>query len=91
MLRTRDGGKTWQNMVENLVDELPCGEWGWKIQFLPKNNYQYGFVSLENFTDAAILKTCDGGETWQRMRVARSQDPNEGKNQSRPGRYRLYR
>ena len=39
---------------------------GWKIQFL---NDQLGFVSLENFTAAAILKTTDGGRTWKRIEV----------------------
>jgi FlgD Ig-like domain len=31
-----------------------------------------GFVSLENFTTAAILKTTDGGETWVRMPIVDS-------------------
>src|SRR5262249_45726513 len=42
------------------------GEWGWKIQFLTP---QLGFVSLENFFDAAILRTSDGGRTFTRIPV----------------------
>lgn len=63
VLFTEDGGQTWVNRVANLQDELPAGEWGWKIQFL---NDQVGFVSLENFNAGAILKTVDGGLTWKR-------------------------
>lgn len=72
ILRTRDGGKTWTNTAANTKG-LACGEWGWKIQFL---NEKIGFISLENFRDAAILKTTDGGESWVRKRVAASQDPS---------------
>lgn len=70
VLRTRDGGKTWTNMAANTKG-LAFGEWGWKIQFL---NKKIGFVALENFRDAAILTTTDGGESWVRKHVAASQD-----------------
>ena len=63
VLFTADGGDSWENRVADLEDAFPFGEWGWKIQFL---NDQVGFVSLENFEDAAILRTSDGGLTWQR-------------------------
>jgi len=66
VLLTEDGGQTWVNRVANIQDQFPLGEWGWKIQFL---NDQLGFVSLENFSDAAILKTTDGGQTWKRLKV----------------------
>lgn len=65
VLRTLDGGLTWENMAEKTAGFL-CGEWGWKIQFL---NRMTGFVSLENFAGAAILKTVDGGETWTRLDI----------------------
>lgn len=65
VLQTRDGGQTWQDMLPDK-SSFPCGEWGWKIQFLNEN---VGFVSLENFRDAAILKTTDGGNTWTRHQV----------------------
>ena len=66
VLFTEDGGQTWVNRVANIQDQFPLGEWGWKIQFL---NDQLGFVSLENFSEAAILKTTDGGLTWMRLKV----------------------
>jgi photosystem II stability/assembly factor-like uncharacterized protein len=66
VLLTEDGGQTWVNRVANIQDQFPLGEWGWKIQFL---NDQLGFVALENFSDAAILKTTDGGQTWKRLKV----------------------
>ena len=71
VLRTTDGGRTWTNVARN-TQNLSCGEWGWKIQFL---NERVGFVALENFRDAAILRTDDGGATWVRKHVAESQDP----------------
>jgi photosystem II stability/assembly factor-like uncharacterized protein len=63
VLRTNDGGETWVNRVAGIQAVFPLGEWGWKIQFLNANT---GFVSLENFTQGAILKTADGGTTWTR-------------------------
>lgn len=66
VLRTEDGGATWENRAASIHDSLPEGEWGWKIQFL---NDQIGFVSLENFSAGAILKTTDGGETWERKPI----------------------
>jgi photosystem II stability/assembly factor-like uncharacterized protein len=65
VLRTLDGGQTWENMAANTTGFM-CGEWGWKIQFLDSLN---GFISLENFASAAILKTTDGGQTWTRHNV----------------------
>ena len=56
------------------VQEFPFGEWGWKIQFL---NEEVGFVSLENFTQGAILKTMDGGLTWKRLPI---NDPQHNAN-----------
>jgi photosystem II stability/assembly factor-like uncharacterized protein len=66
VLLTEDGGRTWVNRAADLLPQLPLGEWGWKIQFL---NDRVGFVSLENFNAGAILKTTDGGQTWQRLPV----------------------
>jgi photosystem II stability/assembly factor-like uncharacterized protein len=74
VLFTEDGGRTWVNRLAGQEDEFPFGEWGWKIQFL---NERLGFVSLENFTDAAILKTTDGGLTWRRIKV---EDPQNNAN-----------
>src|ERR1044072_2744190 len=68
VLKTTDGGATWVNKAAGVAG-TDCGEWGWKIQFL---DAMTGFVSLENFTAAAILKTTDGGETWRRMPIVNS-------------------
>lgn len=74
VLFTEDGGKNWVNRVAGMQDQLPAGEWGWKIQFL---NDLLGFVSLENFKEGAILKTTDGGVTWKRLPV---NDPQKNAN-----------
>lgn len=66
LLETTDGGATWINRLAGQEADFPFGEWGWKIQFL---NANLGFVSLENFNAATILKTTDGGKTWRRMAV----------------------
>jgi len=64
VLFTEDGGGTWRNLVEG--QDLPKGEWGWKLHFVDD---QVGYVSLENFTDGAVLKTVDGGMTWERREI----------------------
>ena len=66
VLRTTDGGAHWEDRLQGSGIQFPLGEWGWKIEFL---NDQLGFVSLENFDAAAILKTTDGGRTWKRIEV----------------------
>jgi photosystem II stability/assembly factor-like uncharacterized protein len=66
VLFTEDGGKTWVDRVAGIRDQFPSGEWGWKIQFLDE---RVGFVSLENKKAGAILKTTDGGLTWERKPV----------------------
>ena len=68
VLKTTDGGTTWVNKAAGVAG-FDCGEWGWKIQWL---DAMTGFVSLENFTTAAILKTTDGGETWVRLPIVDS-------------------
>jgi photosystem II stability/assembly factor-like uncharacterized protein len=74
VLFTADGGRTWENRAAGLQAVLPKGEWGWKIQFLDD---RVGFVSLENFTAGAILKTTDGGATWTRIPI---NDPQQNAN-----------
>ena len=71
ILRTRDGGKSWTNTAAAIKD-FECGEWGWKIQFL---NATHGFVALENFRNASILVTKNGGDSWVRKHVAKDQSP----------------
>jgi len=72
ILRTRDGGKSWVNTAASIND-FECGEWGWKIQFL---NETHGFIALENFRNASILVTTDGGNSWVKKHVAQNQDPS---------------
>jgi photosystem II stability/assembly factor-like uncharacterized protein len=74
VLETTDGGATWVNRLVGQEASFPFGEWGWKIQFL---NDKVGFVSLENFSDGAILKTTDGGKIWTRIKI---NDPQGNKN-----------
>jgi photosystem II stability/assembly factor-like uncharacterized protein len=66
VLRTRDGGQTWTDQAESIRDQLPLGEWGWKIHFVDD---RLGFVSLESFERGAILKTVDGGDNWRRIDI----------------------
>ena len=66
VLHTTDGGKSWENVLQNSGIDFPTGEWGWKIQFLTP---QLGFVSLENDAAGAMLKTSDGGKTWKRIAI----------------------
>jgi photosystem II stability/assembly factor-like uncharacterized protein len=66
VLLTEDGGQTWTNKAAHLAAELPLGEWGWKIHFVDD---QIGFVSLESFNRGAILKTVDGGDSWERLDI----------------------
>lgn len=66
VLFTEDGGLTWTNLLADMMADLPRGEWGWKIFFV---NDQVGYVSLENFTAGAVLKTTDGGRTWVRKPI----------------------
>jgi photosystem II stability/assembly factor-like uncharacterized protein len=61
VLYTENGGVTWRET--EIRSALPLGEWGWKIFFV---NEKIGFVSLENFSGGAILKTTDAGQTWIR-------------------------
>jgi photosystem II stability/assembly factor-like uncharacterized protein len=67
VLFTKDGGNSWTDLIpQNAKKRFPHGEWGWKIFFL---NDRVAFVSLENFLDGAILKSVDGGMTWERVRI----------------------
>lgn len=70
VLYTADGGQSWEDRLQNSGINFPRGEWGWKIQFISP---QIGFVSLQNFTSAAILKTVDGGQTWKRIEIVDQQ------------------
>src|SRR4051794_15573557 len=66
VLHTVDGGATWTDRLEPIRRLMPRGEWGWKIQAV---DAQTMFVSLENLLDGAILRSDDGGLSWQRLRI----------------------
>ncbi len=65
VLWTEDGGQSWTDQAEDIAD-LELAEWGWKIQFI---NEQIGFVSLEQLTKGAILRTDNAGKDWVRFPV----------------------
>ncbi|MBO6556507.1 MAG: hypothetical protein JJ957_08410 [Pseudomonadales bacterium] len=64
VLYTEDGGENWKNTV--TPDCARKGEWAWKIFFLSD---KLGFVAMESYDYAGILKTLDGGMTWERIEV----------------------
>ena len=67
VLFTEDGGTSWTDLIPRSAERnFPYGEWGWKIFFVDN---RVAFVSLENFLDGAILKSTDGGVTWNRLRI----------------------
>lgn len=72
IFRTLDGGATWTNLIEGpeYVSPrrgiFPQGEWCWKIQVLDDQTI---VVSDQNYRDGAILRSDDGGETWERLRL----------------------
>ena len=71
ILYTKDGGRNWENLLADQQDSFPPGTWGWKIQFVDS---ELGFVSLENETEAMILRTTDGGMSWREIRVSDNAD-----------------
>jgi photosystem II stability/assembly factor-like uncharacterized protein len=64
ILYTSDGGQTWDNRIAGLTATWPSGAWSNKIFFLDE---RVGFVSLTGRRTGAILKTRDGGRSWQRL------------------------
>lgn len=59
ILKTTDGGDSWTNIYS-------AGEYGdyvWKLQIFPDNKIIFG--SIESETQGKLLKTFDGGLTWQ--------------------------
>lgn len=69
VLKTDDGGRTWQDTLVNT--DGPLGEWGWKIQFVDE---QFAVVACENFSAGAILISEDAGETWRRQEIRDTHD-----------------
>jgi photosystem II stability/assembly factor-like uncharacterized protein len=71
IIRTWDGGDTWYEVHRTTRDDGIHGEWGWKISFPTEN---VGYVSVEytgssESRPAKVLKTVDGGSTWQTIRI----------------------
>ena len=62
VLYTTNGGLSWTPKYTGTAK----GEWGWKIFFV---NRKVGYISLEAFNDANVLKTTDGGLNWVRYHV----------------------
>ncbi len=62
VLFTNNGGNTWQIKYTGTV----APEWGWKIVFPTKKT---GYVSIENFSSASILKTINGGNNWTKINI----------------------
>lgn len=63
ILHTKDGGNSWENVYESQT----AGKWCWKISFPSR---EVGYVSTQGATgDGVVLKTTDGGLTWQEKLV----------------------
>lgn len=67
VLYTTNGGESWTPVFTGTI----AGEWGWKIFFV---NRKVGYVSLEDFGKASVLKTTDGGLNWTRYIVDGNHD-----------------
>lgn len=61
VLRTSDGGATWQEVFRSEA----FSELGWKLSFV---NDRVGYASvLASHDNSSFLKTTDGGQTWQQL------------------------
>jgi len=63
VLYTADGGNTW--VTRYTGTNTP--EWGWKINFPTPMT---GYVSVENFNSASVVKTTDGGLSWIQKNIS---------------------
>jgi photosystem II stability/assembly factor-like uncharacterized protein len=71
VLRTTSGGLTWSRVYTSTRADGVGGEWGWKISFPSPD---VGYVSVEylnntNLEPAKVLKTVDGGRTWNAIAI----------------------
>jgi photosystem II stability/assembly factor-like uncharacterized protein len=71
ILRTTNGGLTWQQVFRTTRQEGVTGEWGWKITFPTRTT---GYVSVEYEVQSAtrpakVLKTEDAGLTWTEILI----------------------
>ncbi len=60
ILHTTDGGENWTNVFTSSQ----TGEWCWKINF-PSRDIGYASLQRDTGTVVNIVKTTDGGRTWQ--------------------------
>ena len=70
VLRTMDGGDTWERIFASDLTDGAQAEWGWKISF-PTDDV--GYISVEYNSSGAptakVLKTVDGGATWEEVYI----------------------
>lgn len=66
VLYTEDGGETWTNQLEDVAEDFTKGSWAWKLQVLEDGVV---FVALQNLEQAVVLRSLDGGSTWELKRV----------------------
>ncbi len=76
VLKTFDGGTTWNAVHRTRRTSETAGEWGWKISFPTATD---GFVSIEYNAQsvgqpAKILTTNNGGNTWTERLIRGSTD-----------------
>ena len=70
VLRTLDGGITWERVFVSTLTDGAQAEWGWKISFPTED---VGYISVEYNSSstpvAKVLKTVDGGATWSEVYI----------------------
>lgn len=70
VLRTLDGGLSWERVHVSSLTAGAQAEWGWKISFPTDDT---GYISVEyassNAPTAKVLKTTDGGATWSEVYI----------------------
>lgn len=76
--RTTDGGQTWDPYMEILdgmtsddYNGAGADEYGWAI---PKGD-TIAFVMFNGITDGFVMKSTDGGDTWEKITFYESPDP----------------
>lgn len=66
VMRTKDGGLTWESRQVPLDCEPMCDKWGQPLESVKFVNEQLGWVVASN----QVARTTDGGETWEVMSLA---------------------
>lgn len=73
LLKTTDGGATWNPVNFTGVDFLPGGEHILKLQFVSETT---GFMTVGPYSGS--YKTMDGGQTWTQLPLSSNLCYNEG-------------